>query len=652
MNVILYSFGNSRALCKKTTRLHYGWRGFATSLTEHEEDDNVYTKYEPLEKLPCKPSFVKNLFNGKYDPDFLTFPKFLDEERLKLLDRNTDVVRKFVAENVNSAEIDETRSIPEDLIKKMGQMKLFGLSASLTSGGANFSNTERARIFEIISQDSSIGAMLFNHETCGHKLISKYGDDYHREKFLKPLVSGQMLSTVCFGESGAGSDPSHFDTYALRVGTQWKLSGSKVWVINADKADLFIVFAKVRYSQKEEEINLYYYDEGSEILVPNDIGVFLVESGSENIGVGLRYENFGLRGLSIHEVTFNDVIVPEKNVLTDLKKGYRVVKEFLNDDRFLLGCLPLGIMKNIQSDITKYSISRKLHGANLHHFGLTQSKISKVAVNTYAVESLIYYTAGLLDMYKGQDCELENAIVKVFSSEAAFEAVNEAMLLMGGNAFLESSPYYRYFRDLRYLALMDSTNDMYRCFIALNGLQYVSNELNDEVFVHRNPSFYTQEVVTSHFNIKLVKTEMDEPILDLKLREYLHPNLHYIANQYEYCVHRLKHGVMCFLVNEGPNTVNDQFSLKRLADAAILVYAMTAVLSRASKSYCMGCKNSAEELLLCETFVRESVQKFKYSVEGLTEGNFYCTDANNQKLSKITVQKSGYFLQEPLKLTY
>lgn len=652
MNVIHYSFLNGRTLCKKLKRSNYRWRGFATSLTEHEDDDTeISTKYKPLQKLPCKPPFMKNLFQGKYDTDFLAFPEFLDEGRLKLLDRNAEVVRKFFNENVSSAEIDEIRSIPDDLMKKMGQLKLFGLSASKTWGGANFSNTERARIFEIISQDPSIGAMLFNHETCGHKLIARYGDDYHRERFLKPLVSGKMLCTPCYGEADAGSDPSYFDTYALRVGTDWLLHGSKVWVMNADKADLFLVFAKVKYAVEEEKKNYFHDHTGAKTLLPNDMGVFLVEKGSDNVTVSSRYDNFGLRGLSMHEVTFNDVLVPEKNVLTDFKRGYQVVKEYLSEDRFLMGCLSLGILKNIQSDITNYSIKRKLHGENLCTYGLAQSKISKVVVNTYVVESLIYYTAGLLDMYDNQDCEIESAIVKVFSCEAAFEAVNEAMLLIGGNAFLESSPYFRYFRDLRFLALMDSTNDVYRCLIALNGLQYVSDDFNDPNIKIRNPFFHPVDMFSNMLHIKRLKTDQDDPVLHLKLKEYLHPSLQYVADHYERCVILLEHGVLQLLSRVGPSSVDDQFMLKRLADCAILVYAMTAVLSRASRSYCIGYKNSTEEMMVCETFVRDSVQKFKYILEGLKYGEFYCTDGCSKNLAEKSVETCGYFAEEPLKLT-
>lgn len=654
MNVFKYSVRNSKPLYKSIVGYRWQqWRGFATFLIDQEDDENILqAKYEPLEKLPSKPPFMKNVFQGKYDTDFLAFPEFLGEKRLKMLDKNAEVVRKFIDENVSSAEIDETRTISKELMEKMRELKLFGLSASKDYGGVNFTNTERARIYEIISQDPSIGVTLFNHETCGQKLIAKYGNDYHRNKYLKLLVSGQILCTACYGEAESGSDPSHFDTYALRVGTDWLISGSKVWVMNADKADLFIVFAKVKYAIDQDVKNYYYKSDGTSIPVPEDMGVFLVEKGTDNLVISSRFDTFGIRGVSMHEVIFNNVTVSEKNVLTDFKRGYQVVKEYLTEDRFLLGCLALGTLKNIQSQITDYSIKRKLHGENLYQYGFIQNKISDIVVNTYAIESLIYYTAGLLDMYDGQDCEIESAIVKVFCSEAAFESVNSAMLVIGGQAFLESSPYFRYFRDLRSLTLMDSTNDVYRCLIALNGLQYVSNDFNEPVFRNRNPFFYPLSVLTNFIDLKAIKVNDDNPKLHLKLKEFLHPSLQYVADHFENCVIKFEHGVLATLSRIGPKTVDDQFTLKRLADCAILIYAMTAVLSRASRSYCIGCRNADEELVIAETFIRDSAEKFKYILPGLLYGEYYCTDANQKKLAEKTVKTFGYFAEEPLKLTY
>jgi hypothetical protein len=272
-------------------------------------------------------------------------------------------------------------------------------------------------------------------------------------------------------------------------------------------------------------------------------------------------------------------------------------------------------------------------------------------VAAYAIESMLYYTAGLVDMYDGQDVEVESAIVKVFSSEIGFEALNEAILMMGSSALLETSPFYRYLRDMRFMALLDAPNDMYKCLIALNGLQYVSNEFADSVVKMRNPLFFPIQNMKNFLSVRAGDIEdNDEPILHLKLKEFLHPTLQYVANEIERCVLRFERGVRAVLSRGGPITVNDQFVLKRLAECVMSIYAMVVVTSRASRSYCIGYRNADEEILIAETFIRDEAAKFHIKIEGALHGEYFCTDGNSKLIASKSVQSSGYFLEQPLKL--
>ena len=261
-----------------------------------------------------------------------------------------------------------------------------------------------------------------------------------------------------------------------------------------------------------------------------------------------------------------------------------------------------------------------------------------------------YYTAGITDMYDGQDVEVENAIVKVFSSEMGFNALNEAILMMGSNALLESSHFFRYLRDMRFMAMLDASNDMYKCLIALNGLQYVSNEFADMVMKQRNPLFYPIQSMKNFLNVRFFRVEDDRPILYLKLKEFLHPTLQYVADEIEHCVLRFEHGVKAVLSRIGPFSVNDQYILKRLAECAISIYVMVAVTSRASRSYCIGYRNADEEIVIAETVVRDQAAKFRYMIEGLIHGEYYCTDGNSKMLADKSVNSKGYFCEQPLKL--
>lgn len=625
--------------------------GYAASLVEQLEETELQAKYKPIERLPTKPPFVKNLFRGKFDTDFLAFPEFLPEARIELLERNAEVVRKLVDEKVDSVQIDRKAAVSDELLEQLSSLKLFGLCAPRSVGGAEFTHTERARIMEIVGEDPSIGVLLFQNETLGHKLIAKYGDDFQKEKFLKSLISGKKYATLCFGEASCGSDATKFETCAIRSGTEWMLRGSKVWVPNADKADLFIVVAKIRLMHDNPQ-NPYYMEEEEEPFTPEDVGFFLVERNAANLKVGPRLDTVGLRGVSMCEVTFDNVIVPENMVLTEFFRGYEVAKRMFVDDRYAIGCIALTTLKKALEEGSDYCVKHRVRDVNLYQYEFAQRRLGQMALQAYAMESVIYYTTGIMDMYDGQDCDVENAICKVFCTEAALGALNDAMQLMGGEALLEDSNFVRYHRNLRALTLFDHHNDLYRGLIALNSLQYISATVNDSIVAHRNPLFYTLKTFRSTLSMKFIKNDEDNPHLYLRLKDNLHPSLMFLADQLETCVLRFEHAIIKTLSTLGPETVHDQMYLRRIADCASLLYVMTAVLSRSSRAYCVGSKNADDELLLAETFVRDSHDTFKELVSGLHFGQYFVTDNNFKKLAQKTVESKEYFIPKPYELNY
>lgn len=652
MNKFSCLFGSKYSLRQKFGQKCYSQRyGFAASLVEHLEETELQAKYKPIDRLPVKPPFVKNLFRGKFDTDFLAFPEFMPEARVELLERNAEVVRKLVDDNVDPARIDGKAAVPDELIEKLASLKLFGLMAPRSVGGAEFTHTERARIMEIVGESPSVGVLLFQNETLGHKLIAAYGDDYQKEKLLKSLITGKKYATLCFGEANCGSDATKFETQAVRSGTDWLLRGTKVWVPNADNADLFIVVAKIRLTHETPQ-NPYYAEEGEEPFTPEDVGFFLVERNAANVRVGPRYDTVGLRGVPMCEVTFDNVVVPDAMVLTDFFRGYDVVKRMFAEDRYAIGSIALATLKRALKEAAEYSVQRRVRDVNLYQYEFAQRRLGRMALQAYAIESVIYFTTGIMDMYEGQDCEVENAIAKVFCTEAALAAVNDAMQLMGGQALLEDSSFTRYHRDLRALTLFDHHNDLYRGLIALNSLQYISAAVSDTIMAKRNPLFYTMKNFRSTFTMRFMKNDEDDPHLYLRLKDNLHPSLMFLADQLEACVLRFEHAIIKTLSMLGPETVHDQMYLRRIADCASLLYTMTAVLSRASRAYCIGSENADDELVLAETFVRDSHDSFKELVNGLHYGEYYVTDHNFKRLSHRTVESKKYFLPEPYKLNY
>jgi len=464
-------------------------------------------------------------------------------------------------------------------------------------------------------------------------------------------VTGAKYATLCLGEAECGSDATKFETHAVRSGDAWLLSGAKVWVTNADRADLFVVVAKVRLAHDDRR-NPYYGDDAEEPLTPEDVGLFLVERNAAGLQVGPRYSTDGLRAVPACDVRFDNVVVPEAMVLTEFYRGYDVVKRLFTDERYAVGCVALAQLKAALDEASAYCVRRRVRDLCLYEYESAQRRLGRMATNAYAVESVLYYTAGIMDQYEGQDCEVENAIAKVFSTEAALEAVEEAAHLQAGEAVLESSAVLRRMRDLRALCLVDNHNDLYRGVIALQSLQHISASLSSTVMENRNPLFYTLKNYRNRFTSRWIKADEMTPHLYLRLKDHLHPSLMYLADQLEFCALRFEYGVVRSLSMLGPDSAHDQMCVRRMADCAILMYAMTAVLSRASRAYCVGSENADYELVLAETFVRNSHDTFAELVKGLIEGEYYVTDHNFKKLAKKSVEAGKYYVPTPYLLNY
>lgn len=625
--------------------------GSATKLYEPADEETIKTaNLTPLVKEPTRPPFVKTLFFGRVDTDLLAFPEFLGERRLKLLDANTEILKNMVAENVNPKESDTICDIPEKTINLIRDLKLFGISAPAKYGGLELTHTERARLYEILAEDTSLAAMVFSQETLGHKLVNQYGSERQKEKYLKKLVSGKSFIAYCANEQESGSDVATMNTHAFKSGDGYLINGSKAWVMNADKADVFIVFARIK--NKAGSRNVYYADENEKEgdFDIDDIGVFLVDKHTPGITVGERKDTLGVRGLHMCDVKFEDVAVSREDMMGDLKQGYDIAKQCIVEDRYLIGVFALTILRKMQKEMTDYSIRRKIYGENLCNYGLTQMKLARSSINIYIIESLIYYTAGIIDKYEDADCELENAITKVLCSELAWQTITDGMQLLGGQGYIRNQPFERYFRDMKVLSLFDVNNEVLKMYIALCGLKYISNDINDEVVRNRNPFFQPKEVLKKVF--ASARVEMKNPKLYLKLYEYLHPSLCFVSDILEGYILKFEYGVWKALSRDGTLIVNDQFQLNRIAEGAMLIYAMIACISRASRSYSIGSKNADEELVIVEAFVKDQNDKFEEIVDALIGGDTCVTDGFHKKIAAKTIKSKGFYAEEPLKLNY
>lgn len=223
--------------------------------------------------------------------------------------------------------------------------------------------------------------------------------------------------------------------------------------------------------------NLYQDDIVSETS-PKRVTAFLVERGFGGVTSGKAEDKMGIRGSNTSQVFFDNVVVPVDNVLGEVGDGFKIAVNILNSGRFSMGSAVAGGLRVGMKAATEYAITRKQFGKPLMEFALIKEKFARIALHIYAMESMAYMTAGMLDSGEYENCAVESAIVKVYSSEAAWECGSELLQVFGGSGYMKDLPFERGLRDSRILAIFEGTNEILRLFISLMGIDINLNHIN------------------------------------------------------------------------------------------------------------------------------------------------------------------------------
>ncbi|CAG7834390.1 unnamed protein product [Allacma fusca] len=613
--------------------------------TPHEAEssiDSVVPKTAPKvgiqEPAPSlkQGSFAKRIFVGDFDTGLLTYPEVLDKERHETLHDMLKPIEDFFEAKVDSRKIDADAKISPALLEGLKELGLFGLQIPQEYGGLGLNATEFARVGELIS-DGSVAVTLAAHQSIGLKGLLLYGTEEQKQKYLPKLATGETIAAFCLTEPSSGSDAGSVQTRARLSpdGKHWLLTGSKLWISNGGIADFFTVFARTA-------------DDNVTDRSTKRITAFAVERGFGGVSNGKPEDKHGIRGSNTTEVFFDNTPVPVENVIGQVGDGFKVAVNILNSGRFSMGSSCAGAMKKMMEYISDHVINRKQFGKPLKDFGLIQEKLARMTIDTYVMESMAYLTAGMLDSGLYEDCAVEAAMVKVMSSEMVWRGVSEAMQIYGGMGYMKEQPFDVALRDVRILQIFEGTNEILRLFIALMGVQSAGKQLKDLVKKLRNPFMYPSVAISKAF--QRTRHTRDAPSLNLNLKSFLHPTLTKEADLLEYSVLRLQYAVEIVLERHGSKIIDQQLDLQRFANVAIDIYAMTAVLSRASRSYCIGIRNAESEITIAAAFCQEAHRRVRQNIEELVDGpncDEYVSD-----LAKKVVENKGYFCEHPLTRTF
>ena len=417
-----------------------------------------------------------------------TVEDWSDEHR-QIAQTADEFAQQEIVPNIEKIEHKEWQ-VSRDLLKKASELGLANVDIPEQYGGSDMDRISSALIADRLAVSGSFSVTWGAHVGIGTLPIVYFGTKEQKEKYLPKLASGEWVAAYALSESSSASDAMNARTKAVLSEDKkhWILNGEKMWITNANFADVYIVFAKV---------------DGEKF------SAFIVERGFSGFSVGAEEKKLGIRGSSTAPLIFNDCKVPVENLLGEIGKGHVIAFNTLNIGRFKLGAGVVGGARNAMLNALKYAKDRKAFGKSLTEFGMIQEKIANMAVGIYVGECLAYRTIGMIEaalaevdknapnaseqIRKGiEEYAAECSILKVWGSEMIDRVVDETVQIYGGYGFVEEYPAERAFRDARVNRIFEGTNEINRMIItgwlmkrAMKGelaLMPAIKQLMDEIF--------------------------------------------------------------------------------------------------------------------------------------------------------------------------
>jgi alkylation response protein AidB-like acyl-CoA dehydrogenase len=529
-------------------------------------------------------------------PDEIFTPEDFTEEHRMI----GETAREFIDNEVRPAIPDMEKhdwQKARQLVKAAGELGLLGANIPEEYGGSALDQVSGVVIAEMMGRAGGFGTTFGAQTSIGLLPILYFGSEELKQKWIPPIISGEVITAYCLSEAGSGSDALGAKCTARlsEDGTEYILNGEKMWISNGGFADVYIVFAKVD-GEKEK------------------FSAFVVER-SENCRPGAEEHKMGIKSSSTTPIILSDARVPVTNLLGNVGDGAKIAFNILNVGRFKLGASVTGGAKLAIYEAVRYANERHQFNRPISSFGAIKHKLAEMAVRTWVAESITYRTVGMIDALIGDGADnekklrsieeyaVESSINKVFCSEALDYVVDEMVQIYGGYGYSADYPAEKAYRDSRINRIFEGTNEINRMLIpgqlmkrAMKGqigLIPAAKALQDELM---NPSMSFDE---------------DEGLLAMETK--------LAQNAKKVALMILGTAAQKYMME----LQNQQEILLNCADIIMNAYAMETAVLRAKKSAEKG--DAGDQVLMAQVFCNDAIQRIEMTarntIAGMLEGD-------------------------------
>ena len=375
----------------------------------------------------------------------------LTEEHLMIRDAARDFAHTELLPGV--IERDEKQSFPDDLVKKMGDLGFMGIMVDPKYGGSGMDTLSYLLIMEELSKvDASASVIVSVNNSLVCYGIEAYGSEEQKQKYLTKLATGEYVGAFCLSEPEAGSDATSQKTTAIDMGDHYVLNGTKNWITNGGRSDVYLVIAQTNREKGHKGIN-----------------AFILEKGMPGFDIGPKEDKLGIRGSDTHTLQFNDVKIPKENRIGEDGFGFKFAMKTLSGGRIGIAAQALGIASGACELALKYSKERKAFGTEICNHQAIAFKLADMATEIEAARLLVMKAA--FDKDQGTNYDTSSAMAKLYASKVAMEQTVEAVQIHGGNGFVKEYHVERLMRDAKITQIYEGTSEIQKIVISRSVLR-------------------------------------------------------------------------------------------------------------------------------------------------------------------------------------